>query len=166
VVGGYDEAMDENPYKPPTEVDLPLTDRARYVLSLAAAEAKRLQHACVSTEHVLLGLLREGTGVGCLLLRALDMDLDKLRFQSETLSTCGASLISTGKLVQTPAVKLVIDRACSEALDMGHRHVGTEHLLLALLTESGGTAAYSLMIAGVNRDRVSKQLRRVLGEKC
>src|SRR4051794_32147103 len=124
--------MSENPYEPPKEANgAPrLTDRVRAILSLAEREADRLKQEYVGTEHVLLGMLREGSGVGCFVLRELGLDFDKIRCEVETLCTLDPALINMGKRMQTPAVRRVLDHAWSESLDMNHEHVGTEHLLL------------------------------------
>jgi ATP-dependent Clp protease ATP-binding subunit ClpC len=134
------------------------------VLLLAQAESERLQQEYIGTEHLLLGLLREGSGVACYVLKALAVDFDKIRSQIEVLSASGPALFGmVPKRPRTPAVKRVIDRAWSESQDMRHPFVGTEHLLLGLMLEANCVAAQLLMNAGLRLDLVRDQLLRVLG---
>ena len=117
------------------------TDRARKVMGLANQEAQRFNHEYIGTEHVLLGLVKEGTGVGANVLKNLDVDLHKVRMEVERLVKSGPEMVSMGKLPHTPRAKKVVEYAIEEARNLNHNYVGTEHLLLGLLREREGLAA-------------------------
>src|SRR5512134_2329536 len=117
------------------------TDRARKVMALANQEAQRFNHDYIGTEHVLLGLVKEGSGVGANVLKNLGVDLGKVRLEVEKLVKSGPELVTMSKLPQTPRAKEVIEYAIEEARVMNHGYVGTEHLLLGLLREHDGIAA-------------------------
>ena len=117
------------------------TDRARKVLQLANQEAQRLNHEYIGTEHILLGLVKEGSGVASNVLKNMDVDLTKIRREVEKLVNQGTDMIAMGKLPQTPRAKKAIEYAMDEARNLGHTYVGTEHLLLGLLREEEGIAA-------------------------
>lgn len=108
------------------------TDRARKVMTLANQEAQRLSHEYIGTEHILLGLVKEGSGVGAAVLKNLDIDLKKVRVEVEKLVESGPEMIMMGKLPQTPQAKRVIEFGIEEARNLKHNYVGTEHLLLGL----------------------------------
>ena len=120
------------------------TDRARKVMQLANQEAQRFNHEYVGTEHVLLGLIKEGSGVAANVLRNLDVDLRKIRNEVEKIVQAGPEMVTMGKLPQTPRAKKVIEYAIEEARNLNHNYVGTEHLLLGLLREQEGVAAQVL----------------------
>ncbi len=105
------------------------TDRARKVMQLANQEAQRFNHEYVGTEHVLLGLIKEGSGVAANVLRNLDVDLRKIRNEVEKIVQAGPEMVTMGKLPQTPRAKKVIEYAIEEARNLNHNYVGTEHLL-------------------------------------
>ena len=109
------------------------TDRARKVMALANQEAQRFNHEYIGTEHILLGLVKEGSGVGANVLKNLDVDLRKVRLEVEKLVKSGPDMVTMGKLPQTPRAKKVIEYAIEEARNLNHNYVGTEHLLLGLL---------------------------------
>src|SRR5437660_7507015 len=111
------------------------TDRARKVMHLANQEAQRLQHEYIGTEHILLGLIQEGSGVAANVLKNLDVDLRKVRAEVEKLVQCSPEVAVPGKRPQTPRAKKVIEYAIEEAHKLNHNYVGTEHLLLGLLRE-------------------------------
>src|SRR6266852_2364180 len=111
------------------------TDRARKVMALANQEAQRFNHEYIGTEHILLGLVKEGSGVGANVLKNLDVDLRKVRLEVEKLVKSGPEMMQMGKLPQTPRAKKVIEYAIEEARNLQHNYVGTEHLLLGLLRE-------------------------------
>ena len=120
------------------------TDRARKVMAMANQEAQRFNHEYIGTEHILLGLVKEGSGVGANVLKNLDVDLRKVRLEVEKLVRQGPETAQVGKLPQTPRAKKVIEYAIEEARSLNHNYVGTEHLLLGLLREQDGVAATPL----------------------
>ena len=109
------------------------TDRARKVIALANQEAQRFNHKYVGTEHLLLGLVKEGSGVGVTVLKNLGADIKKLRSEFEKLVKSGPDIVTIGKLPQTPRAKRIIEYALEEARSLNHNYVGTEHILLALI---------------------------------
>src|SRR5436190_538005 len=125
------------------------TDRARKVMQLANQEARRFNHEYVGTEHILLGLVREGSGVAANVLKNLDIDLRKIRLEVEKIVRSGPDMVTMGKLPQTPRAKKVIEGAIEEAKNCNQHYVGTEHLLLGLLREQEGVAAQILMNLGL-----------------
>jgi hypothetical protein len=129
------------------------TDRVRRALAMAREEAVRLQHDYVGTEHILLGLLREGAGVGVAILYTLDVDIDLLFTAVEDMLRRGKSLIALGELPYTARAKKVLEFAMSEARELKHTHIGTEHLLLGLIREEKGIAAEVLRLHDVTEQR-------------
>src|SRR3990170_328494 len=134
------------------------TDRARKVMQLANQEAQRFNHEYIGTEHVLLGLIKEGSGVAANVLRNLDIDLRKIRLEVEKLVQSGPDTVITGKLPYTPLAKKVIEYSVEEARALGHNYVGTEHLLLGLIRESEGVAYRVLMNLGVKLEDVREEI--------
>ncbi len=139
------------------------TDRARKVMQLANQEAQRFNHEYVGTEHVLLGLIKEGSGVAANVLKNLDVDLRKIRLEVEKLVQTGPDTVTMGKLPQTPRAKKVIEYAIEEARNLNHNYVGTEHLLLGLLREEEGMAAQVLMNLGLKLVDVREEVLNLLG---
>ncbi len=139
------------------------TDRARKVMALANQEAQRFNHEYIGTEHILLGLVKEGSGVGATVLRNLDIDLRKVRLEVEKLVKSGPDMVTMGKLPQTPRAKKVIEYAIEEARNLGHNYVGTEHLLLGLLRERDGVAAQVLMNLNLKLEEVREEVLNLLG---
>jgi len=139
------------------------TDRARKVLQLANQEAQRLNHEYIGTEHILLGLVKEGSGVAANVLKNMDVDLAKIRREVEKLVNQGTDMIAMGKLPQTPRAKKAIEYAVEEARNFSHTYVGTEHLLLGLLREEEGVAAQVLLNLGLSLDRVRDQILELMG---
>ncbi|MGB2614105.1 MAG: ATP-dependent Clp protease ATP-binding subunit [Phycisphaerae bacterium] len=139
------------------------TDRARKVMALANQEAQRFNHEYVGTEHVLLGLVKEGQGVAANVLHNLGTDLKKIRLEVEKIVKSGPDMVTMGKLPQTPRAKKVIEFAIEEARNLGHNYVGTEHLLLGLLREHDGVAAQVLMNLGLKLDDVRSEVLNILG---
>lgn len=139
------------------------TDRARKVLQLANQEAQRLNHEYIGTEHILLGLVKEGSGVASNVLKNMDVDLTKIRREVEKLVNQGTDMIAMGKLPQTPRAKRAIEYAMDEARNLGHTYVGTEHLLLGLLREDEGIAAQVLMNLGLRLDSVREEILELIG---
>tara|TARA_B100001059_G_scaffold15758_2_gene12947 strand:- start:4033 stop:6555 length:2523 start_codon:yes stop_codon:yes gene_type:complete len=140
-----------------------LTDRARKVMALANQEAQRFNHEYIGTEHILLGLVKEGSGVGANVLKNLDIDLRKVRLEVEKLVKSGPEMVTMGKLPQTPRAKKVLEYAIEEARNLNHNYVGTEHLLLGLLREQDGVAAQVLMNLGVKLEEVREEVLNLLG---
>jgi len=139
------------------------TDRARKVMALANQEAQRFNHEYIGTEHVLLGLVKEGSGVGATVLKNLDVDIKKLRLEVEKLVKSGPDMVTMGKLPQTPRAKKVIEYAIEEARALNHNYVGTEHILLGLLRETEGIAAQVLMNLGLKLEDVRQEVLNLLG---
>ena len=139
------------------------TDRARKVMALANQEAQRFNHEYIGTEHILLGLVKEGSGVGANVLKNLEVDLRKVRLEVEKLVKSGPNMVTMGKLPQTPRAKKVIEYAIEEARNLNHNYVGTEHLLLGLLREQDGVAAQVLMNLGLKLDEVREEVLNLLG---
>ena len=139
------------------------TDRARKVMALANQEAQRFNHEYIGTEHILLGLVKEGSGVGANVLKNLDVDLRKVRLEVEKLVKSGPDMVTMGKLPQTPRAKKVIEYAIEEARSLNHNYVGTEHLLLGLLREHEGVAAQVLMNLGLKLEEVRDEVLNLLG---
>ncbi len=140
-----------------------LTDRARKVMALANQEAQRFNHEYIGTEHILLGLVKEGSGVGANVLKNLGIDLRKVRLEVEKLVKSGPDMVTMGKLPQTPRAKKVIEYAIEEARNLNHNYVGTEHLLLGLLREHDGVAAQVLMNLGLKLEEVREEVLNLLG---
>jgi ATP-dependent Clp protease ATP-binding subunit ClpA len=134
------------------------TDRARKVMQLANQEAQRLNHEYIGTEHILLGLVKEGSGVAANVLKNLDIDLRKIRLEVEKLVQTGPDMVTLGKLPQTPRAKKVIEYSIEEARNLNHNYVGTEHLLLGLLREQESVAAQVLMNLGLKLEGVREEV--------
>jgi ATP-dependent Clp protease ATP-binding subunit ClpC len=139
------------------------TDRARKVMQLANQEAQRFNHEYIGTEHILLGLVKEGSGVAANVLKNLDVDLRKIRLEVEKLVQSGPDMVTMGKLPQTPRAKKVIEYAVEEARNLNHNYVGTEHLLLGLLREEEGVAAQVLRNLGLKLEDVREEVLNLLG---
>ena len=139
------------------------TDRARKVMQLANQEAQRFNHEYIGTEHVLLGLIKEGSGVAANVLKNLDVDLRKIRLEVEKLVQSGPDMVTMGKLPQTPRAKKVIEYSMEEARHLNHNYVGTEHILLGLLREQEGVAAQVLMNLGLKLEEVREEVLNLLG---
>ena len=137
------------------------TERAQKVLALAQEEAIRLNHNNVGTEHILLGLVREGEGIAAKALFALGITPDKIQSEVEKLIGTGAAY--TQAPPYTPRAKKVIELSMDEARKMGHSYVGTEHILLGLIREGEGVAARVLSNLGVNLNKARQQVLQLLG---
>ncbi len=138
------------------------TDRARKVFQLANQEALRFQHEYIGTEHVLLGLVKEGSGVAGNVLRNLGIDLRKIRLEVEKLVASGPDMVNMSKLPQTPRVKRIIEYAMDEMGNLNHNYVGTEHILLGLLREQDGVASQVLVHLGLTLEKVRKEVLDLL----
>src|SRR2546430_1140333 len=140
------------------------TERVRKVLAMAREEAARLHHEYVGTEHILLSLIREGEGVAATVLQNLSVELDEIQQKIEETVKKGKAAQTTGPdLPYTSRAKKVLELAMSEARELNHSYVGTEHLLLGLLREEKGIAAQVLTDAGVNLDAARAETLRILG---
>ena len=142
------------------------TDRVRKVLQMAREEAARLHHEYVGTEHILLGLIREGEGVAAAVLTNLNVDLEEIQQKIEETVKKGKAQAAAGPdLPYTSRAKKVLELAMSEARELNHSYVGTEHLLLGLLREEKGIAAQVLTDAGVNLEQARAETLRLLGSE-
>lgn len=144
------------------------TDRARSVLVLAQQEARQLQHPAISTDHLLLGLIREGGGVAAKVLLSLDISLEAVRDGIEAARATADETMglrdttTTGSPPFTPRAKKVLELALREALQLGHSYIGTEHILLGLVREGEGVGAQVLQRLGADLSRVRQQVIRLL----
>src|SRR5438094_133153 len=139
------------------------TDRARKVMALANQDAQRFNHEYIGTEHIVLGLVKEGSGVGANVLKNLDVDLRKVRLEVEKLVKTGPEMVTMGKVPQSPRAKKVSEYAIEEARNLYHNYGGTEHLLLGLLREHDGVAAQVLMNLGLKLEEVREEVLNLLG---
>ncbi|HLL82671.1 MAG TPA: ATP-dependent Clp protease ATP-binding subunit [Longimicrobium sp.] len=141
------------------------TDRVRKVLAMAREEAIRLQHDYVGTEHILLGLIREGEGVAAAVLNNLAVDLEQVQEKVEESVRRGKATIALGELPYTSRAKKVLEFAMAEARELNHSYVGTEHLLLGLLREEKGIAAEVLGQLGVGLEDARRETLKLLGSE-
>src|SRR3954454_22983137 len=139
------------------------TERARKVLTLAQEEAQRFNHNYIGTEHLLLGLVREGDGVAARVLSNMGVQLPKVRSAVEFIIGRGESVIM-GEIGLTPRAKKVIELAVDEARRLNHHYIGTEHLLLGLVREGEGNAAEVLRGLGLELDKVRAHVIQVLSQ--
>jgi ATP-dependent Clp protease ATP-binding subunit ClpC len=140
------------------------TDRSRKVLQLAREEAARLHHEYIGTEHILLGLLREGGGVAAAALTNLKVDLEEITQKIEETVKKGKATATAGPdLPYTSRAKKVLEFAMAEARELSASYVGTEHLLLGIYREEKGIAAQVLIQAGVSFEMARGETLRLLG---
>ncbi|HBV93222.1 MAG TPA: NDP-hexose 4-ketoreductase, partial [Chloroflexi bacterium] len=139
------------------------TERAKKVLTLAQEEAERSHHSYIGTEHLLLGLLREGEGLAAKVLNNLGVEINKVRSTIESVLGRNERIIIQ-QIIPTSRVKKVIEISFEEARRMGNNYVGTEHLLLGLLIEGEGIAAHVLEDLGANLEKVRGEIERLLHE--
>jgi ATP-dependent Clp protease ATP-binding subunit ClpC len=137
------------------------TDRSRRVVVLAQEEARMLDHNYIGTEHILLGLIREGDGHAARALESLGISLDAVREQVEEIIGRGQEAPS-GPVPFTPRAKKVLELSLRESLQLGHNYIGTEHILLGLLREGDGVAAQVLVRLGADLNRVRQQVIQLL----
>jgi len=138
------------------------TERAQQVLVLAQEEAKRLNHNFIGTEHLLLGLVREGSGIAARALQSMAVDLNRVRQEVERITPKGEKVIQQG-VSYTPRAKRVVELAIEESQNLGHNYVGTEHLMLGLVREGEGIAAQVLSNLGIDLKRARKEVIQLLG---
>ncbi len=139
------------------------TDRAKKVMSFARQEAQKFNHEYIGTEHILLGLVQEGSGVAANVLKNMSIDLEKVRHEVEKIVKTGPSMVTMGQLPFTPRAKKVLELSMEEASQLSHNYIGTEHLLLGLIKENEGIAAQVLMNLGVKLDDVRDEVLEFLG---
>ncbi|MBN1164941.1 MAG: ATP-dependent Clp protease ATP-binding subunit [Candidatus Krumholzibacteriota bacterium] len=138
------------------------TERVRKVIYLARDEANRLQHDYIGTEHLLLGIVREGEGIAARVLQKLDLDLEQIQQGIENIVKPTGGTLTLGEIPLTPRAKRVLELSVEEARLLGHSYVGTEHLLLGLIREGEGVAARVLLELGVDRKRVREEIMKIL----
>jgi ATP-dependent Clp protease ATP-binding subunit ClpC len=139
------------------------TDRVKKVMQIAREEAVRLGNDYVGTEHLLLGLVKEGDGVAVAVLRSMSVDLEELSANIEKAITSTGGMMTIGQMLPfTPRAKKVLEIAANEARSMSHKYIGTEHLLLALMKDTESTASNALASAGLEYDKVKEEINRVL----
>ncbi|MAW76765.1 MAG: NDP-hexose 4-ketoreductase [Planctomycetes bacterium] len=139
------------------------TDRARKVMALARKEAQRFSHDFIGTEHILLGLVQEGSGVAANVLKNLDVDSGKIRAEIERQVQGGHSIVHMGQLPFTPRAKRVLELCQEAAKELRHNYIGTEHLLLGLIREEQGVAATVLKDLGLRLEDVRSEVLEILG---
>ncbi len=139
------------------------TDRARKVMGLARQEAQRWNHDYIGTEHILLGLVREGAGVAASTLQNLDIDPKRICEEVERRVSRGKTMVTMGQLPFTPNAKRVLELSLEEASNLGHTYIGTEHVLLGLIREHEGIAAQVLRSLEVNVEQVRAEVLDLLG---
>ncbi len=139
------------------------TERVRKVMYLAREEAGRLQHDYIGTEHLLLGIVREGEGIAATVLHNLGLDLDQIRQAVENMVSGSGGTLTIGEIPFTPRAKRVLELAVEEARLLGHNYVGTEHLLLGLIREGEGVAARVLIDLGADKKKVREETLKLLG---
>ncbi len=139
------------------------TDRVKKVMQIAREESIRLGNDYVGTEHLLLGLVKEGDGVAVAVLRSMGVDLEDLSTHIEKAITSAGGMMTIGQLLPfTPRAKKVLEIAANEARAMSHKYIGTEHLLLALMKDTESAAANALVAAGLEYEKVKEEILKVL----
>ncbi|TBR16371.1 ATP-dependent Clp protease ATP-binding subunit [bacterium] len=139
------------------------TERARKVIILAKEEARRFNHDYIGTEHILLGLIREGEGVAATVLEKMGVSLENIRIEIEKLVQPGPTTQIIGDIPFTPRAKKALELAAEEARSLGHNYIGTEHLLLGLIREEEGVASQVLLNLGMDLNAVRNKVMEVLG---
>ena len=139
------------------------TERARKVIILAKEEARRFNHDYIGTEHILLGLVREGEGVAAAVLQNMGVSLETIRLEVEKLVQPGPTTQILGDIPFTPRAKKVLELAAEEARSLGHNYIGTEHILLGLIREGEGVASQVLLNSGLDLNMVRNQVMNFLG---
>jgi ATP-dependent Clp protease ATP-binding subunit ClpC len=139
------------------------TDRVKKVMQIAREESVRLGNDYVGTEHLLLGLIKEGDGVAVAVMRSMGVDMEELTANIEKTITSTGGMMTIGQMLPfTPRAKKVLEIAANEARSMSHKYIGTEHLLLALMKDTESAAANALAAAGLEYERVKEEINRVL----
>ncbi len=141
------------------------SERARKILSLANQEAHHFNHECIDTEHILLGFIREGSGVGMTVLKNLNVDINKLQRDVEKLMIKGPDMVTANKLQMDPRANKVVEYAIEGARSLHHNYVGSEHLLLGLMYETKGSiSAQVLKNHGLQYEQVRNGIIELMGE--
>ena len=139
------------------------TGRARKVIILAKEEARRFNHDYIGTEHILLGLIREGEGVAAAVLQKMGVSLENIRLEIEKLVQPGPTTQIIGDIPFTPRAKKALELAAEEARSLGHNYIGTEHLLLGLIREGEGIASQVLLNLRMDLNSVRNEVMELLG---
>jgi len=139
------------------------TDRTRKVMNLAVDEARKFNHEHIGTEHLLLGLLYEGSGIGATVLKNCDINCSQLKKGIEKLIKKGPDQVTVGRLPQTPAVKRVIEYAIEFARELNHESVGTEHILYGLMQDPEMISWQVLIDQGLTQEKIKKEIEELLG---
>jgi ATP-dependent Clp protease ATP-binding subunit ClpC len=139
------------------------TDRARKVIALARQEAERLRNDYIGTEHVLIGLIKEGSGVASNILENLNINPEKVLQEIEKIAQPGSNMVTMGQLPFTPRTKKMLEYSLEEMRNLGHNYIGTEHLLLGLIRENDSEAAQVMISMGIELDLVRKEVLKILG---
>ena len=139
------------------------TERARKVIILAKEEARRFNHDYIGTEHILLGLIREGEGVAAAVLQKMGLDLEIIRLEVEKFVQPGPTTQILGDIPFTPRAKKALELAAEEARELGHNYIGTEHILLGLIREGESVASQVLLNLNLDLDKVRSEILTVLG---
>ncbi|MDD5654028.1 MAG: ATP-dependent Clp protease ATP-binding subunit [Candidatus Omnitrophica bacterium] len=139
------------------------TERARKVIILAKEEARRFNHDYIGTEHILLGLIREGEGVAAAVLQKMGLSLENIRLEIEKLVQPGPATQIIGDIPFTPRAKKALELAAEEARSLGHNYIGTEHILLGLIREGEGVASQVLLNSGLDLNGVRNEVMELLG---
>ena len=140
------------------------TERFKKVLFLARDEAGRLQHDYIGTEHFLLGIAREGEGIGAKVLQNLGLSLPQIQQVVEKMVAPSGGTVTIGEIPFTPRAKRVLELSVEEARLLGHSYIGTEHLLLGLIREGEGVAARVLIQLDVTSERVREETHKLLSD--
>jgi ATP-dependent Clp protease ATP-binding subunit ClpC len=138
------------------------TDRAKKVMQLANQEAQRFNHEYIGSEHILLGLVKEGFGVAATVLKKLGVDLPKVRLEVAKIVQTGAEPITAGSLTPTPRAKQVLEYSIEEARKLNHHYVGTEHLLLGILRDTDTVAAQVFLNFGLCLEEVREEILNLM----
>lgn len=139
------------------------TDRARKVMRLANQEARRFNHKYLGTEHILLGLVGEGSGVAANVLKNFGVDPREIRLEVKKMGQRGPDVVTLHRLPPTPGAKKVIEYSMEEARNLGHNYVGTEHILLGLLREQESVAAQVLTRFALRLEQVRAETLAIVG---
>jgi len=143
------------------------TDQARKVMLLANQEAQRLNHEYIGTEHILSGLIKEGSGGAAIVLKNLGISLERVHLEVEKIVPEGPDMVTMGRLPQTPRVKKIIEYAMDEARKLDHNYIGTEHILLGLLRATDSVAARVLLNLGAEMgftlEKIRENVLEILG---
>ena len=140
------------------------TERARRVIILAREEAERYQHEYLGTEHILLGVIKDGGGIAVLVLQRLGVDIRQLKPEIERNLPLSSNTLVIGDIPFTSRAKKVLEYAVEEARAMGHSYIGTEHLLIGLIKEKDGVAYRILSSFGLQYSDIKEQTINLLRE--